>query len=320
MLRLVLLGSTGYTGSAVLRAALAAEVPVHALLRRRGERLPGAVTVAHGALPELPAALFPDAPCVVVHLASKQIDADGSGYWAANVGGADALMAALPPQVRGVIYGSSMSVYGQGAQRGVSEVAALRPATALAKSRAGAEDSIRRGAAARGVGGWLLRPRFVVGQGDRHTAPGLIKLAQRGLLPGGGAQRLSLVDVDDYAALILHLAGELQAGRGPVRVEALNIGYAHAPTLSELLEEARQTLGLRGSVRRLPLWAPALAGLRRLPAARDLATKLELIGLDHYGDTDRLARVAPQGWMQRDPVAVFRRAVETTMHSGDQAA
>ena len=48
----------------------------------------------------------------------KQFDLDGTGFERVNVGGTERLLAALPPSVRGVIYGSTLSVYGSGPQRG----------------------------------------------------------------------------------------------------------------------------------------------------------------------------------------------------------
>ena len=312
-LNIVLLGSTGFVGSAVLRAALARGASISTLVRSSATKLPEGIRVIQGALPQIPETLFPDAPCVVIHLASKQIDRDGTGYQE-NVSNAEALMRALPPQVRGIIFGSSMSVYGQGSQIDVSETTPLRPQTPLALVRAASEQVIAEGAAARGIAAWRLRPRFVIGKGDQHTVPGLLKLARRRLCPGNGKQALAMVDVDDYAQLILHLAQALANNDAP-QGGALNISYAHAPTLAELLAAAQELLGMAPGWRRLPLWEPLLAALRHLPPTRDLATKLELIGLNHTSQPGRLAEVAPPGWLDRNPLDAFRQALRPLLQT-----
>lgn len=120
-LRIVLLGGTGLVGGALLRR-LAAEPPgsvaVRALVRRPGalagpawlEEVPGDLNE-----PLLAGLFWPDAPQVIVHYAVKQIDPDGTGFERVNVGGTERLLAALPASVRGLIYGSTLSVYGSGA-------------------------------------------------------------------------------------------------------------------------------------------------------------------------------------------------------------
>src|SRR5262245_46464626 len=123
MVRVVLLGSTGFVGTAILHAlqSRGSQAQVRALARGAGRiRMPG-VEVIEGDIESLPEKLFFSEPHVVVHFATKQIDSDGSGFERTNVEGTKRLMSRLPASCLGVIYGSSASVYGQGAQSGLRE-------------------------------------------------------------------------------------------------------------------------------------------------------------------------------------------------------
>ena len=162
-LRLLLLGGSGFVGSSILR--LIARAPAGSVRVRALLRTPSAVADApwlekvQGSLESLPDGLEPTAPYVLVHFASKQIDRDGTGYLRTNVDATRALLATLGPKLRGVVYSSSMSVYGQGAQEGVTEASLAAPETKLAQSRMLAEAAIAGFAQGRGLSAFLLRPR-----------------------------------------------------------------------------------------------------------------------------------------------------------------
>jgi nucleoside-diphosphate-sugar epimerase len=154
-----------------------------------------------------------------------------------------------------------------------------------------------------------LRPRFVVGPGDRHFLPGLVRLAKWRIGIGDGRQASTIVDVCDYAEIILRLAARIARAAEP-RHEAFNVGYVEPIRFAELAE----LVGLRPRLR-IPIRAPALARLRRMGGQRlgALAAQLELIGLSHHLDVTALEKVVGRDLVARDPRAAFARALARTM-------
>jgi nucleoside-diphosphate-sugar epimerase len=309
-LNIVLLGANGFTGSAVLRyaAALNAKsLPVRALVRDPLRLSAHGATVFTGDILDLPTGLFPDHPHVVIHLATKQIDGDGTGFHMNNVEGTKRVMDRLNPHCRGVLYGSSVSVYGQGAQVDVDESCPVQPETELAASRAAAERIVLGAAAARGIGAYCLRPRFVFGRGDRHTIPGLVRMIRRGVKPGSGAQCYTIFDVDDYARVLVELA--LRVAETSERL-AVNAGYAASVSLNTIVEVLCGRFGLEPPRRCVPVSLRTTRLLRRLPVAavRTLATRLELFGLPHTFRVDRLRALLETNVTSRDPRGVLEAA------------
>ena len=220
-LHLVILGGTGFVGSAIMRriallppGSIEARVLVRSVKGKSLSHFPD-VTVIEGSLPDIPPSLFPKERHVVVHLATKQIDHDRSGYTYNNVLGTRSLLRMLPASTMGLIYASSTSVYGQGPHEGVREKdARLDPKTDLAKSRAAAESAIISAMSDRRKSAVILRPRFILGLEDRYTLPAIIKMVKAGFLIGSGQQAYSVIDVDDYAEIIVRLARRIAASDG----------------------------------------------------------------------------------------------------------
>jgi nucleoside-diphosphate-sugar epimerase len=339
-LPILLLGGSGFVGSALLREFArmpGGSVRVRALLRTPAavpdypflEKIEGSLESA-AALQQLQT-LEPDAPYILLHFAIKQIDSDHSGFGAINVDATAQLLGCLSSSLAGVIYGSSMSVYGQGNQDGVSETQAAQPETALALSRHQAEQIISHAAQARNIPAWLLRPRFVLGQGDRFVLPGLCRMVQKRMSIGNGQQRFSIIDVADYARIIIRLS-QLAAGpeSGPGATQgaasqamasqrALHVGYASPLSLNEITQQIRQQHKLQAARVSLPA-APWLRKLLRLlPGAGGdkLATQIELIGLPHWGKTDALQSLIGPDLLNRNPLAVLAGIIE---RAGQQQA
>lgn len=317
-LRIVLLGGTGLVGGALLRG-LALEPPGDVAVRalvRRPDRLPAPLPPWLTAVPgdltaPLPPELFwPGEPQVVIHYATKQIDHDGTGFEAVNVAGTRRLLGALPDGVRGVIYGSTLSVYGSGPQRGEPEEAlAVRPDTALGRTRAAAEAAVLAAMEARGASALCLRPRFLVGRGDQHTLPGLLRLTRRGRTVASGEQRFSVIDVDDYARVIVLLARDLAERSDPWR-RPLHVGYRRPVSLAEIQGALAAAHGLALPTRRIRLPRAATAILSALPSrwARTQAIRYRLFALDHFVGVDALAGLVGEGLVGRDPLAVLAAA------------
>jgi nucleoside-diphosphate-sugar epimerase len=322
-IQLLLLGGSGFVGRALLREIAtypAGSVRVRALLRT-----PSAVPdypfleKVEGSLERVPRDLEPVGPYVLVHFAVKQIDGDGTGYLATNVEATRALLQTLGPTLAGIIYSSTMSVYGQGAQEGVTESAPPRPETALSRSRRQAEALIEEVARARRISAFLLRPRFVLGEGDRFVLPSLAKLLQKGISVASGAQRFSVIDVTDYARVIVRLAehaAELHRVGAPVQ-EALNVGHAQPVSFEEIAGVLRETLGIPAPRWRLPVSARVTRFMRQIPLRTldQVATRLELVGLSHWGDPSALAAKIGHDIVGQDPMRTVRHAAQRVIKS-----
>lgn len=318
---LVLLGGTGFVGSAVLRGAVSSErdgFRVRALVRGAPNRikLPGVESIS-GDLASLPDDLFPRRPYVVLHFANKQIDSDNTGFHEVNVDGTKHLISALTPHCQGIIYGSSMSVYGQKAQFAVEEDAPTLPETPLARSRLCAEQHVLKTACQRGISAFVLRPRFIIGRGDQHTLPALHRLFRKGLRIGDGTQRFTIIDVDDYAAIILALArriAERCEANDPLQT-ALNVGYVKSVSLNDIRSVINEFVQLKNRTWSIPAWLADV--LRWIPIGRatSLSNKLELIGRHHVGDVKRLESEVGISIIGRDPREALTQAVKLLMRN-----
>lgn len=302
---LVLLGASGFIGSALLRQLQGRAGDTRVLVHRKAPAGGPTSAVLHpGSLTELPAGLWPSEPHVVIHCASKQIDHDGSGF-GVNLQGIEALCRAITPQTRAVLFISSCSVYGDGAQRGLSEDAPLRPSTPLAQSRAACEVRLAQLAAQGRCRVEVFRPRFVLGQGDRHVLPGLAKLVRRGFTLGRGQQRFSVIDVDDFARILLARAEAAMHG-GP-GFDAFNVGYARPLAWHEIVATLVERLEVAAPRWRIPVHPVLLNMLACVPGLP--VHRLRLLGLDHHLDVSRLASQLPGPWLALDPLVALRRAM-----------
>jgi nucleoside-diphosphate-sugar epimerase len=314
-LHILLLGGSGFVGSALLRELAswpAGSVRVRALLRRPDSvRDYPFLDKCQGSLEALPADLAPAAPYVLVHLAVKHIDHDGSGFFATNVDATERLLSALGTNLRGILYASSMAVYGRGAQEGTREDEPLVPGTPLGESRRVAEGVILEAARQRGISAFVLRTRFVLGEGDKFVLPGLAKPLRRGLGAGSGEQRFSIVHVRDYARILLRLAQRTleRDAHGESVQRALNVGYAEPVRLLDIEAALAAHLSLERPRLRLPL-TTFTSVLRRLPSRKldQLATRLDLIGRSHWGDSRALGQEIGRELIEQDPLAALRDA------------
>jgi nucleoside-diphosphate-sugar epimerase len=306
---IVLLGATGFVGSSILKHLIELPARVHALVRNPATfKPPRPVNVVAGDIRDTPARLFPRAPHVVIHFATKQIDSDNSGFEAINVEGTRRLMDRLPDSTRAILYGSSASVYGQENQIDLDESAPLRPETPLANSRAAAEQIILEAARARRITAYCMRPRFLFGLRDQHTLPGLVGMVRRGIQPGSGRQHYTIATVEDYARMLVALATRAMSLQEQL---PLNVGYSRSVSLNDMTRIICARFGMQPPRIHVPVDASVTRFLRHLPntGVRHLATRMELIGLSHTLCVDRLAaRVAPT-LLSRDPVTAFEAIV-----------
>jgi nucleoside-diphosphate-sugar epimerase len=188
-MKLAITGGTGFVGSRLIDAALAAGHEVRALTRR--DQPPrDSVSWTVGCLEDRDALrrLVTETDAVI-HVAGVISAPDAAGFEAGNVEGTLAMLAAATAGgIRRFVH--------------VSSLAAREPKLSLyGASKAKAEQLVGRS----GLDWAIVRPPAIYGPGDRETLE-LFKMARLGLvlLPPKG--RVSLLHVDDLARLLLALA------------------------------------------------------------------------------------------------------------------
>ena len=187
--KLALTGATGFVGAHLLDLALAEGHEVRALTRRAQPARDG-VTWVDGALdrPDALTSLVAGADAVI-HVAGVINAADAAGFEAGNVTGTAFLLDAAEAA------GVARFVH-------VSSLAAREPQLSLyGASKARSEALVQ----ASPLSTAIVRPPAVYGPGDRETLE-LFRMAKRGLVVLPPQGRLSLIHVDDLAALLLAVA------------------------------------------------------------------------------------------------------------------
>lgn len=186
---LAITGGTGFVGSHLIDAALAAGHTVKALARREQAPREGVEWVS-GSLEDREAVrrLVTDADAVI-HVAGVINAPDASGFDRGNVEGTLAMLAAATA--------AGIHRFVQ-----VSSLAAREPRLSLyGGSKRRAEQLVERS----GLDWAIVRPPAVYGPGDRETLD-LFKMARGGQIYMPPKGRLSLIHVDDLARLLLGLA------------------------------------------------------------------------------------------------------------------
>lgn len=211
-------GAAGFIGRHVVRQLVRCELPFRALLSRPNEdfsnQFPGVETVVGDLLDPAVLDRGLEGAGAVIHLASKNIDHDGSGFERVNIEGSRLLAErATVAGVGQLVYISSVGVYGHGAHREADEGTPLAPDTPFSRSKVAAEklflDAHHRGDFA----GVVLRHRFVHGAGDRSVVPRLLGAARRyPFWISGGRALMSFVWAPDLARVAVTMArGEVEA-------------------------------------------------------------------------------------------------------------
>jgi nucleoside-diphosphate-sugar epimerase len=276
--RVLLIGATGFIGSAVHHSLIRAGLPdVRRLIRGDDPtRLADPARALRGDLTD-PASLrgVCDGIDMIVHAASY-VGVDPQRCREVNHLGTRHLLAeAARADVRHVLYISTAAVYGAGPHRGLAEgVRDPAPVSPTSASRAAAEEEVLA------RGGSVLRPHLVYGSGDRWVVPTLAALL--GWLPGwidGGRPRLSMIGVHDLARLVVALV-VTPAPAGTV----YHANHPDPVTVHAAGEALARRLGIRLPTGDVP--AAALAGLALPPGLR--RRQLDLISLDHWYASDRV--------------------------------
>ena len=242
-MKLAVTGGTGFVGSHLIDAAIAAGHEIRALTRRPQEPRDQVEWIS-GSLEDRDAlkALVQDADAVV-HVAGVINSPDQAGFEQGNVAGTLAMLAAATAGgVRRFVH--------------VSSLAAREPKLSLyGASKARAEELVESS----GLDWAIVRPPAVYGPGDKETLE-LFKMAKHGLvlLPPKG--RVSLIHVDDLARLVLSLTARGSAKRLIIEPDdGTPGGWSH--------KEFAKALGKAVGRRNVALSAPR--PLMRLAAAID---------------------------------------------------
>ncbi len=184
-------GATGFVGGATVRALVGAGHAVRALTRRPQPAQAGVTWVEGGlgdsaALAELCAGAD-----IVLHIAGVVNAPDKAGFDAANVTGtANVLAAAEGAGVRRFVHVSSLS--------------AREPALSMyGDSKERGEALVRQS----GMDWTVIRPPGVYGPGDTEMLDSY-RIAKLGIAPMPPKGRVSLIHVDDLAALLLAVVGD----------------------------------------------------------------------------------------------------------------
>ena len=188
-MKLAITGGTGFVGSRLLKAAVAAGYDVRALARCPMEARPG-IEWVQGALND-PGALddLVENTEAVIHVAGILNGRTALDFDAVNVDGTQSLIeSAKAAGVRRFVH--------------VSSLAAREPRLSLyGSSKARSEELV----AASGLSFAVVRPPAVYGPGDKETLE-LFKMAKLGLVLLPPAGRLSVIHVDDLVRLLVALA------------------------------------------------------------------------------------------------------------------
>jgi nucleoside-diphosphate-sugar epimerase len=237
----------------------------------------------------------------IVHLASKNIDHDGSGYTEVNVEGTRRLCrAAVAAGVSRVVYVSSVGVYGHGTRRDAGESTPVRPDSPFSRSKAAAEaillDHHRRGA----LTAVILRHRFLYGDGDRSLIPSLARSAKKfPVWISGGRARTSVVLADDFAEVVrrvVALPAQSFAGSDPVFhvTDGSPIAYRELVTAScRLFGVDPPRLSIPFALMYMPVRAVELLRVTDPEKASISSIRLKLVGRDNYYSNRKLTTLLP---------------------------
>jgi nucleoside-diphosphate-sugar epimerase len=188
-MKLAVTGGTGFVGSHLIDAALAAGHSVLALTRRPQQQREGLNWVDGSLSDSASLERLIDATDAVIHVAGVLKARDRQGFEAGNVTGTLAVLAAATAG------GTQRFVH-------VSSLAAREPQLSLyGASKAQAEKLV----AESGLDWVIVRPPAVYGPDDRETLD-LFRMARGGTIYMPPAGKLSLLHVDDLARLLLALA------------------------------------------------------------------------------------------------------------------
>jgi nucleoside-diphosphate-sugar epimerase len=269
-------GATGGLGHAVVRELLTRGLQVRATGRNpeAGVKLAalGAdfVPCDLAALGADLAALVADCDSVIHAAALSASWGPEADFVAANVTATERLLAAgRSASVGRFVFVSSPSIHARLVDQigiGEDDAPAARPLNAYARTKLAAERAVLAASDA-GFATCAIRPRALVGEGDRVILPRLAELARRKRmpLPRGGRALIELTDLRDAAWAIV----EAEARAPALAARAINISGGKPVAVRDLASQLAAALGETPRLVSVPL---ALA--RPLSAATETLARL----------------------------------------------
>lgn len=237
-------GSTGFVGSALVRAIVAKGGRAVALVRAGREgaapRVGEVRSVASWSAGDLERAL--EGVTAVVHAAAvvHRPGAPREEYTKLNVDGTRALLDACRARgVRRFVYMSSIKVYGEHTTGVLDESTPVAPEGAYAETKLEGEDlALRAHAENGGPRAVVLRLCPVYGPGDKGNVRRMIRnIARRTFaLPGDGATRKSIVNVATVTKVALAAIASDETG-------IFMVADRPAPSMRELADAIARVLG-----------------------------------------------------------------------------
>ncbi len=254
-------GANGFVGRHLVDA-LAAEFPLRQIIAYGGPGGDAGLKLDVTSADACAAAVRGAAPDVIIHLAGQAAvvaaTADPDGAMRVNAGGAAFLAEAALTHAPGALFlaVSSGEVYGDSLAGGrpTPESALLKPVSAYARSKAAAEEAIRR-AVSRGLHAIIARPFNHTGPGQSETFVAPAFAAQIAAIESGAQPPVmrvgSLSEVRDFSDVRDIVRGYVtiaRAGRGLPPGMAVNLASGHGLAIGDLLDTLRQMSPARFSV------------------------------------------------------------------------
>jgi nucleoside-diphosphate-sugar epimerase len=287
-------GASGFVGSHLVEALVAAGLPTRAITRETSDRswLPPEAERATAALDDdaaLERAIR--GASIVFHLAAVTSSARDVDYTRSNVDGTRRVLEAVrrcAADARVVICSSLAAVGPARDEHLLTEDDAPHPVSVYGRSKLAAERVAESVAAEQGLDIVVVRPGAVYGPRDRDILAAF-KLADRGfaLRVSSERQRLAMIHVRDLTAALL-LAGERgRAASGNARRYHVSDGIAHRWTAVN--QAIGQAVGRRVRVIAVPRPAAAAVAVGQSFLARVRRSKPLLT-------RDRIAELSAPNW------------------------
>jgi nucleoside-diphosphate-sugar epimerase len=220
---------------------------------------------------------------MVIHLAARVKAPSDAAFEAANVAATREVASAAAQAGARLIHISSQAVAGPGTPDNPrSEEEPARPITPYGRSKAAAEDVVRR---TNGLSWTILRPVTVYGPGDIAFAP-VFALARRGVMPILQSPETSytFVHVDDLVQAIL-CASQSERSIG----ETCFIGHGNPVSLRRLTRAIGSSIGRRLLLVQLPGAVGSIAAA--------FAPVMWKVGREPALDQARLIELRAPGWV-----------------------
>ncbi len=233
----------------------------------------------------------------VIHLASKNIDKDCTGFEQTNVIGVQHLtQGCVQQKVRKLIYLSSTGVYGHSRHlSGISEGYPIRPDTKLSLSKAAAEEIIINYHRQGKFQAVILRPRFIYGQYDVYFIPSLMRhMSKNPVLVNGGKAKVSVIHVDDLVSVVAKFARDDFQFQDDYPV--FHVNDANPVAYKEISQILAQQFNYSAPKIAIPSWLLyAPIKFKELCVGEKGVTSLQikLLTYDNYFSTQKLQRIFP---------------------------